>query len=510
MVKAGSIVSALYTVLIAVGYVALMLLVVRPFLRKLGEVFADRESLSKPVVAVFFLVLLFSAYATEVIGIHALFGAFLAGVIMPPNVKFRAIFIEKVEDVSIVLLLPLFFVFTGLRTQIGLLDNPGLWKVCFAILAVAVTGKFVGSALAARFVGQSWRESLMVGALMNTRGLVELIVLNIGYDLGVLTPEVFAMLVIMALVTTLMTGPSLTLIGRLLPERKAPQEAREETREARKFKILVPFGDPDRGRNMVRLANGFIARNENAGITALHFTPSTELNAFTLAEREATSFKPIRKELRRQPMAVETVFRVSNDIDRDVVQTVNTGDFDLAIVGAGRSIYEGTLLGRIVGITSRIINPERLIETITGKERLFEQTDLDDRTRQFLRDTRIPIGIYVEKGFERLEHVVVPLFSLSDSALLPYAQKLVHNQRAHVTLLDAADVFRQSPELLATLQGMQQAAPDLLTLERTPAIDAERISDQDLLLIGIDSWRRAVAQQSPWLSAAPSMLIMRT
>src|SRR5690606_27182572 len=138
----------------------------------------------------------------------ALFGAFMAGAIMPDNVKFRDLFIEKVEDVALVLLLPLFFVFTGLRTQIGLINDPHLWAITGMIILVAVVGKFVGSALTAKFVGQKWKDSLAIGALMNTRGLMELVVLNIGYDLGVLTPEVFAMMVIMALVTTFMTGPA--------------------------------------------------------------------------------------------------------------------------------------------------------------------------------------------------------------------------------------------------------------------------------------------------------------
>src|SRR5665811_2287951 len=105
------------------------------------------------------------------------------------SAKFRRIFIEKVEDVALVLLLPLFFVYTGLRTQVGLLDDPYLWKVCGVVILVAITGKFAGSALAAKFVGQNWRDSLTIGALMNTRGLMELIVLNIGLDLKVLTPE---------------------------------------------------------------------------------------------------------------------------------------------------------------------------------------------------------------------------------------------------------------------------------------------------------------------------------
>lgn len=220
IVKAGTAVSALATILLAVMYVIIMLKVVQPFLKKLGEKYAHKEALSRPVVAIFFITLLVSSYATEAIGIHALFGAFMAGAVMPAKVSFRNIFIEKVEDVALVLLLPLFFVFTGLRTQIGLLNDASLWGICAMIIVAAVVGKFIGSALAARFVGQSWRDSLSIGALMNTRGLMELIVLNIGYDLGILTPEIFAMMVIMALVTTLMTGPALDLINRFLPAKQ--------------------------------------------------------------------------------------------------------------------------------------------------------------------------------------------------------------------------------------------------------------------------------------------------
>ncbi len=215
IVKAGSVLSAFYTIFLALAYMIVMIRLVQPFLRKLGEKHSGSETFSKSMVAVFFVTMLLSSFATEVIGIHALFGAFMAGVIMPANTQFRNVIIGKVEDVALVLLLPLFFVFTGLRTEIGLLNTPGLWLVCAAIIIVAVIGKFLGSALAARYVGQSWPDSLSIGALMNTRGLMELVVLNIGYDLGVLSPEIFAMMVIMALVTTLMTGPALNLVNRL-------------------------------------------------------------------------------------------------------------------------------------------------------------------------------------------------------------------------------------------------------------------------------------------------------
>ncbi|MDO8952368.1 MAG: cation:proton antiporter, partial [Draconibacterium sp.] len=269
LVKAGSFVSALPTIFMAVGYVFVMMKIVRPFLKRVGDLHSSRENLDKPVVAIFFIVLLLSSYVTEVIGIHALFGAFVAGVIMPDNQKFKQIFIEKVEDVALVLLLPLFFVFTGLRTQIGLLNDPYLWMICGLVILVAVTGKFVGSALAAKYTGQNWHDSLVIGALMNTRGLVELVVLNIGYDLGILTAEIFAMLVIMALVTTFMTAPALNLIDKFFKKKTEPE--RHKIINTGKYKILISFGKPEMGSTLLRLAN-FMVKNKNGNsiISALH------------------------------------------------------------------------------------------------------------------------------------------------------------------------------------------------------------------------------------------------
>ncbi|MFT3909597.1 MAG: cation:proton antiporter [Ferruginibacter sp.] len=224
IVKAGSFASSIYNILLAGAYILLMLKVVKPFLKKVGDSHASRQRLDKSVMAIFFVVLIISSMMTEVIGIHALFGAFMAGVIMPNNMNFKNIVIEKMEDVTIVLLLPLFFVFTGLRTQIGLLNDAHLWGVAGLIILVASIGKFCGSAFAARFVGQTWKDSLSIGALMNTRGLMELIVLNIGYDLGVITPVMFTMMVLMALVTTFMTGPVLNLINNVFKKEETTAE----------------------------------------------------------------------------------------------------------------------------------------------------------------------------------------------------------------------------------------------------------------------------------------------
>lgn len=219
LVKSGSSFSVFFTIGLAIVYVLIMLKMVRPFLEKLSTVYDKKEKRRTPIIALFFILLIISSYVTSVIGIHALFGAFMAGVIMPSSFSFRKIIIDKIEDVSIILLLPLFFVITGLRTQIGLINEGYLWITFGWILLVAVAGKFGGSALAARMVGQSWKDSFSIGVLMNTRGLMQLIVLNIGYDLGILTPEIFAMMVLMALVTTFMTGPALDLINWLMKEK---------------------------------------------------------------------------------------------------------------------------------------------------------------------------------------------------------------------------------------------------------------------------------------------------
>ncbi len=221
VVQAGSFISAGFTVLVSIVYVFAMLKLVRPWLEHLESQYASTDNLNRTFAVVAFIVLFLSALTTETIGIHALFGAFLAGASMPAHAQFRKLLASRIEDVSMVILLPLFFAFTGLKTQIGLLINGSAWLVCGLIILVAVAGKFGGSLFAARFTGQSWSDSFAIGALMNTRGLMELIVLNLGYDLGVLSPTVFTMMVLMALVTTFMTAPALYWIERIRWKREA-------------------------------------------------------------------------------------------------------------------------------------------------------------------------------------------------------------------------------------------------------------------------------------------------
>jgi Kef-type K+ transport system membrane component KefB len=508
IVKAGSFVSSLYIIGLSIAYVFTMLWVVKPFLKKIGELYGHRDNITKPVVAIFFLTLLISSYTTEIIGIHALFGAFMAGAIMPENMKFRTIFIEKVEDVSQVMLLPLFFVFTGLRTQIGLLNDPYQWKVCGLIIAVGVVGKFLGSAITARFVGQNWRDSLTIGALMNTRGLMELIVLNIGYDLGVLSAEIFSMMVIMALATTFMTGPALDLIGYIYNRKK--NYIPSEIRQASKFKVLVSFDSPEGGKTLLRLANAFVKKMQgNAMVTAMHIPPSSEIHTFNLEEYEKESFKPVLAEAEQLDQKVTTLFKASTDMDTDVSVLANKGEFDLVLIDIGRSIFEGTLLGKILGFTTRIINPESLLNTFTGKEKLFENSPFDEKTQHILTRTEVPVGILVDKEFKSTDRVFVTIFDPADSFLIDYAQKLISNAGSQVTVLDADGMVKNNAEIKESIRSIEHKVPNHIKLLSQRKIEKEFLDEQDLMIISIDSWKKLVESRSTWLNNTPSLLIIK-
>jgi Kef-type K+ transport system membrane component KefB len=207
--------SAVQTVIYAVAYIAIMFVVVRPLaIRYLGK---DSNAPQRRMTVWVLVALLFSALTAEWIGIHAIFGAFLLGAIIPHDADVAVDFRHKLEDIVKILLLPAFFAYTGMQTQIGLVSGWGAWMFCAVIILVATLGKFGGTVLASRLTGLDWRLSSALGILMNTRGLMELIVLNIGLELGVITPKLFAMMVIMALVTTVMTTPVLHFLTNFRP-----------------------------------------------------------------------------------------------------------------------------------------------------------------------------------------------------------------------------------------------------------------------------------------------------
>jgi Kef-type K+ transport system membrane component KefB len=507
IVKAGSFVSAIPTILLSGGYVLIMLKVVRPFLSRIGELHTSRESLTKPIVALFFLVLMLSAFATEFIGIHAIFGGFMAGAIMPDNVKFRNIFIEKVEDVALVLFLPLFFVYTGLRTEITLLNDPGLWRITLIIILTAIAGKFLGATLSSKLMGQSWKNSVTIGTLMNSRGLVELVVLNIGFDLGVFSKEIFAMLVIMALVTTFMTAPVLDLITRLFGSK--PSISSKETEDVDTFNLLLSFGNPERGKSMIRLADTFVRNSSGESmVTALHLSPVDDMFQTYSDDYEKESFSPLIKESQELHLPVKTIFKVSNNIESDIAEMANKGDYDMLIMGVGQSIYEGSLLGKVIDFTSKIINPAKLYYRVTGKDRTWPSTAFDERTRTILSRTEIPVGVFIDNNMSTVRRAFVLMGKIEDAFLIRYAQMLLHKGDISVSVYFAEVSLFQDIVLNSVKYKVNTKALEQFEILTNVEIRDKLFQNCDLMLVSAGNWANILENQHKWLFNIPSVLIL--
>jgi hypothetical protein len=178
-------------------------------------------------------------------------------------------------------------------------------------------------------------------------------------------------------------------------------------------------------------------------------------------------------------------------------------------VGSGKSIYQGTLLGKILGITTKFINPERLFDTLTGAEKLFENTIFDERARQIIKQSKVPVGILVDKNFSRADSVFIPFLKEEDLFLLTYAQKLIQNNDSRIIIYDVAGVIKRSINIKETIRMIEQTAPKNIALFSEHNFDSQQLKKQDLVLISLASWNLVVESQSKWLSEAPSILVIK-
>ncbi|WP_448520209.1 cation:proton antiporter [Rhodoflexus sp.] len=472
-VKAGSTGGALLTVGASAVYVAAMLYGVRPFLIKFSEIYASKENINRTVITFIFLLLLVSALITELIGIHAFFGAFLAGAVIPHNIRFKEILAEKVEDVSLVLLLPLFFVFTGLRTEIGLLNNSSLWTTCAVIVAVAVVGKTMGTVVPARLVGLPWSNSFILGALMNTRGLMELVVLNIGYDLGLLSPEIFAMMVIMAVATTMMTGPALDLIDKV-SEWLRP--ATVDTADKESYHILISFGVPAMGRKLLHLAAQMgTPPYNNLKITALHITPNSQVSPIDAQIFEQEGFAPIKEMANQLQVAINCIYRTTDDLVKEVEETVEKGNFDLLLVGGARSLFTTEKTGGLV--------------------------------QRFLNEVDAEIGIFVDRGLDKVRKLLLLLDAPGDMALLPYVQQFIAGGAQHLTVVQS-DLYLPDEKNIVPINFYESFSVDILKVSSV-VIDWPLVG-YDLLLVSRRTYERLTEQFPEWIAKCPSILIVRS
>jgi nucleotide-binding universal stress UspA family protein len=351
---------------------------------------------------------------TELIGVHALFGAFLFGAVLPKEGGFARALADKLEDLVLVVLLPLFFAYSGLRTQLSLLSSAEALALCGVIIVLACAGKFGASALAARITGLSWREASALGVLMNTRGLMELIVLNVGFDLHVIGPQLFTMMVMMALVTTFMTTPILHVIYP--PEQRTLELA--EPREAvttAQYTVLVCIADPRIGPNLVTLAAALCPR-ENARVYALRLVSPSERGSFSDEATEQLaqlSLAPILERARALSLPVKPLSFVSTDASEDISSVAQVKGADLVLIGSHRPVLGQRLLG---GLVYRV-----------------------------LRETPSAVGVLMNRGLNELRRVLVPFMGTPhDQAALELARRMLETSATRVTVLHVVDPARHA------------------------------------------------------------------
>lgn len=474
--KAGTFASALYSVGLAIAYIAVMFLLVRPFLKKVGEVYANKEAINKTFVAFILLILIISSCITEVIGIHALFGAFMAGVVMPSNIGFRKVMMEKVEDISLVFFLPLFFAFTGLRTQIGLINSPELWGVCALLVTVAIAGKLGGCAIASRLVGESWKDSLTIGTLMNTRGLMELVALNIGYEMGILPPSIFVILVIMALITTFMTTPLLHLVEHYF--------SRREQKLSSKKKLVLCFGRPDAGRNLLSVYNLLFGKElKKEQLIAAHYTIGTDLNPLNADQYAKESFAPLNQRASELGISVENYYRVTDKLVQGMIQFIKKEQPDMLLLGA-RSHIQPDKFG-----TPGVILWLSLLR---------------DKIDEVIEQVKCPVAVFLNRGYQEGASISVDLGG-ADMFLFPYIEKmLINGQQLHLYLFED-----DNEELNLQANKLLEQYPQQLVLVDYKNQDTLKKEEKNGLLIMSHATYTKLASDEGIMERLPSLLVIR-
>ena len=508
--QAGSMLSAIYNIGFSFIYLLLMFTVIRPFLRMIGHIYHNKEVVDKGLVAFMFLLLIVSSYLTEILGLHALFGAFVAGVVMPDNIKFRKIMTEKVEDVSLALFLPLFFVSTGLRTEIGLLNSPELWYMCGIFILVAIIGKFGGSLVAARFVGETWKDSLYIGALMNTRGLMELVVLTIGYDMKILTPPIFVMLVLMTLVTTFMTTPLISFIQfcyQVFGKYKS-QKVEWQQPQPGVFKVLLSFGRASNGQVMLDVAHQMFAHTKDKlEITALHLTVGSDVNPLHTDNFEEVSFGPILYGAQKLNIPLKTRYEVSNNAGQDICEIANKEGYDFLLVGAGISLSD--LPNDIAANQYRTSFYDKFLRHFKAPESWFYPGELlKDKTKMFIEQSLCPVGVFVNRKFVKASNTLIVIHFAEDLFLLNYADHLKQTTGSDLTILnlmsnEAKDIDLVTQRLFEYTE-LQHKAIVYNGNKLTQSV----LSAYNFMLISYNTWNLLSEVSNEELQKMPSTLIL--
>jgi Kef-type K+ transport system membrane component KefB len=497
LTKSGTSTSALFTVGLTIIYILFMFLCVRPFFRKISQIHANNEIFNKSLIGLIFLTLIISASITELIGIHALFGGFIAGVVMPSNLGFRHIMMNKVEDVTLAFFLPLFFAYTGLNTNLLLINSWSMVGICLLLIVIAIAGKFGGCTIAAKLVGETWHDSLTIGMLMNTRGLMELVALNIGYEMGVLPKSIYAVLIIMALVTTFMTTPALHLISKVFNKHKKSVKVRRQ-------KIMLSFGLPSSGPNLLRVSKLIFGASINQKqITAAHFTQGMDVNMITAEHYAHDRFLPIEDEASQLNIKLTKVYKVTRNITNEIVSMTRNEKIDYLVIGSKYSFSNHNAKKKI---KSNYWNS--LLEKIQGNS---ISNLLSDKTEEILNKTECTVFILLcPNRLERIVHLCVIIDSDDDYKLFDFidnmSQSLVSIQIYASGRVDNDSYNKYINKLL----DKDPSLTDKIIMQRYSQINKLMLKNKsDQLVISMYSMYKDIIEMYKAKNAIPNLLCIR-
>ncbi len=446
IIQSNGIISIFLHLLFTLLYILFTVYILQPFLTRVSKIYITQEVIGRGVLSLVVIILISSALTTEMIGIHALFGAFLAGVIMPNTGELRRVLTEKLEDFSAVLLLPLFFAYTGLRTEIISLDSWYSWKICGIVIFSAILGKFGGSFISARIAGMSLKESTTLGILMNTRGLMELVVLNIGYDLGILNKEIFAIMVIMALVTTLLTGPLTKLLHK--SESKLILQS-DSLSQIIPNKVLIPFGPPRAGETLFKVALSIFGTEGK--YSTLHLTPIPDsLVLDTLETIQKTNFEGILKISKEKNIPVQTICKMTDSVTQDIIDITKQDRYGFVLMGAAKSIFgENVISGKVENILSEV---------------------------------NCKVGIFLDRGFEELYSLLIYYkYSVEGDALFQLGGLIQKSGTKEINL-----VYEKGNE--PSEDSLRRYFSKSIRTTATSKQSKKLLSKYSLVLIGYNHW----------------------
>ncbi len=517
LARSASLAGAAPTFGYAALYAGAMFVIVRPMLRAVASRTAVKEGVSQHVVAAMVLGTLASAWVTSVIGVHPVFGAFAFGVVVPKEGGFARALAERLEDLVVIFFLPLFFLHSGLRTQVGLLDGGAAWATFGLVVIVAIAGKLGGSLFAARVSGLSWRDSGALGVLMSARGLMALAVFNIGLDIGVLSPALFTMLVLMALTTTVLVGPILTLVlpanqagkdketdgaqpGATLagaPASMRPPSLRPRPRDG--YTVLACVAFDRSGPGMATLASALLGEDAQNRFYALRLVPPAERASFVLDQQQppddAAALGPLIERAAELKLHARPLSFVSVQPAEDICNVADVKRASLVLLG-----WHKPLLGTAV---------------------------LSGTVHEVMRRAGSDVGVFVDRGLGRVEKILVPyLGSAHDRAALAVARRIVDHTGATAVVLHVVspsrgeklgvgekveEVFQEKTQGLSAqvvFKVVEHGSPVTAVLE-------EAGDDYDLVVIGVGAeWgleHRPFGMQAEVLIAkcATSLLVLR-